>query len=234
LKQDEDMERMPRPAHPRRDPGSRYRSTPRATWIAAAAALALAAGCRRDEVTHFRVPKQAPLAAVESAGMDPGGMGAAHGGMAAAGGEVPAPPAPTGSGALRWTLPKGWTESLSGGAMRYATLKPAVPGRVDASVVVLPGPAGGELANVNRWRGQIGLPALQEPDLASARKTLRSRAGTVSAYDFVSEGEKRTRTIAGLLSADGNTWFVKMTGDAEAVGAARADFIRLLESLRLE
>jgi hypothetical protein len=118
--------------------------------------------------------------------------------------------------------------------MRYATFQPTVPGRIDASVVVLPGPAGGELANVNRWRGQIGLPAIQEPELPSLRKILRSKAGAVSAYDFVSEGERKTRTIAGLLVADGNTWFVKMTGDAEAVGAARADFIRLLESLRLE
>jgi hypothetical protein len=233
LKQDEDIEPMQFAALLEEDPGGhRWRGAP---WIAVAAALALIAGCRRDEVTHFRVPKVAPAAPLLAAGADPGGMGAAHGGtIQTAGGELPAPPVPTGSSGLRWTLPKGWTENPSAGAMRYATLKPAVPGRIDASVVVLPGPAGGELANVNRWRGQIGLPALQEPDLARQRKTFRSRAGAVSAYDFVSEGERKTRTIAGLLVADGNTWFVKMTGDAEAVGAARADFIRLLESLRLE
>ena len=54
------------------------------------------------------------------------------------------------------------------------------------------------------------------------------------AYDFESEGTKRTRTLAGLLERDGRTWFVKMTGDAEAVDAARKDFLGLMESLHFE
>jgi hypothetical protein len=148
-------------------------------------------------------------------------------------GEVPAPPRPAGGSALRWTLPKGWTESVAGG-MRYATLKPAAAGKIDVSVVVLPGPAGGELANVNRWRGQIGLPALDEAALAGARKTLTTKAGPVTVYDFSSDGQAQTRLVAGLASAEGNTWFVKMVGDAAPVGAARPEFIRLLESLRFD
>jgi len=117
--------------------------------------------------------------------------------------------------------------------MRYATLKPAVAGKVDVSVVVLPGPAGGELANVNRWRGQIGLPPLDEGALGKARQTVRSKAGEVSLYDFTSEGQAKSRLVAGLISAGGNTWFIKMVGDAGPVGSTRLDFIHLLESLSL-
>jgi hypothetical protein len=142
------------------------------------------------------------------------------------------PEAPKGRG-LRWTLPAGWTEA-AGGAMRFATLKPPVPGKVDASVVVLPGPAGGELANVNRWRGQIGLPALDEAGLARARKVMKTQAGTLKVYDFRSDGKPASRLVAGLTEAAGDTWFVKMTGDADAVGAAREDFMKLLGSLRFE
>jgi len=40
--------------------------------------------------------------------------------------------------------------------------------------------------------------------------------------------------IAGMVVASGNSWFVKMTGDADPVAAARADFIHLLETLRFE
>jgi hypothetical protein len=127
----------------------------------------------------------------------------------------------------------GWTESLSGG-MRYATIKPAVAGKLDVSVVVLPGPAGGELANVNRWRGQIGLAPVDEATLATLRKTIRTKAGPVSVYDFVSEGQQKSRMLAGLTVAEGNTWFVKMLGDAEPVAAARRDFMHLLESLRFD
>ena len=193
----------------------------------AAAALSALPGCRREEITHVRVPKEESgpaLARPAARAMPPG---------AATDGEVPPPPVPTGASALRWTLPRGWTQAMTGG-MRYATLKPPVTGRIEASVVVLPGPAGGELANVNRWRGQIGLPPIDEAGLASARKTVESKAGAVSIYDFSSEGEKKSRVIAGLVVASGNSWFVKMTGDADPVAAAKADFTDLLESLRFE
>jgi len=187
-----------------------------------AAVLALLAGataCDRDEITHFRVAKvpAAPPAAAAPAGMA---------------GDVPPPPKPAG-GSLRWTLPRGWTEA-EGGAMRFATFKVPVKGTADASVVVLPGPAGGELANVNRWRGQIGLPALDEPGLAAARKVLATKAGPLRVYDFAAGGTTGKRLLAGLTEAAGNTWFVKMTGDAGAVGAARDDFMKLLGSLRFD
>jgi hypothetical protein len=118
--------------------------------------------------------------------------------------------------------------------MRYATFTAPVPGKLDASVVVLPGPAGGELANVNRWRGQIGLPPLDEAGLAAARKVLKARAGPLKVYDFTSDGKPGSRLVAALAEAGGNTWFVKMTGDADAVGAARSDFMKLLGSLRFD
>ena len=108
-------------------------------------------------------------------------------------------------------------------------------GRVEATVVVLPGPAGGELANVNRWRGQISLPPLDEAALAKARTTLKTRAGVVNVYDFTSEGKAASRMVAGYISApDGNTWFLKMTGDAAPVAKGKPDFMRILESLRLD
>lgn len=146
--------------------------------------------------------------------------------------DMPAPPTPKAS--LKWSLPKGWSE-LPGGGMRFATFKPPVPGKLEATVVVLPGPAGGELANVNRWRGQIGLPALDEAALAKARTTLKTKAGAMNVYDFTSEGQARSRMVAGYITTpDGNTWFLKLTGDADPVGKAKADFMKLLETLRLD
>lgn len=183
---------------------------------ASAVLFLLLAACDRGEVTHFRVPKAlavtapAPVAATE----------------------VAPPPRPA-SGGLRWTLPAGWTES-PGGAMRFATLKPPVLGTIDGSVVVLPGPAGGELANVNRWRGQIELPPLDEAGLAAARKVMETKAGKLRVYDFKNSGAIGKRLVAGITESGGSTWFVKLTGDAGAVGAAREDFMKLLGSLRFE
>lgn len=188
------------------------------TCVISAACL-LAAGCDRDEVTYFKVPKAAPPPSQPAA--QPASM---------TGDVAPAPRAA--SGGLRWTLPKGWTES-QGGQMRFATLKPPVQGKIDASVVVLPGPAGGELANVNRWRNQIGLAPVDDATLAGARKVIQTKAGALNVYDFTN-GDKTSRVVAGLTESGGNTWFVKLSGDAGAVGAAREDFMKLLRSLRFE
>ena len=201
----------------------------KASLLAGAGFLALAVGCNRDQVSHFRVPKEAP-----SAGSPMAAMGEAPGGMPQAEGDMPAPPKPSGQGSLKWSLPKGWSEA-AGEGMRFATFKSPVAGRHEATVVVLPGPAGGELANVNRWRGQIGLGPIDEAALAAARVVVKTKAGALNVYDFTSEGQTKSRMVAGLISTpDGNTWFLKLTGDAGPVAKAKPDFMRLLESLRLD
>jgi hypothetical protein len=92
--------------------------------------------------------------------------------------------------ALKWTLPKGWTRT-AGSGMRFATLTPSGPGKAEVSVVMLPGAAGTELANVNRWRGQIALQPLDLRALGTARQTVQCKAGTVAVYDFTGEGYRR-------------------------------------------
>ncbi len=194
--------------------------------------LLLVGACSRDEVAHFRVPKSSSGPTQPASMMGAIGGGSIGGGSMGGGSDVvpsSAPPGPV----LKWSLPKGWGEHLTGG-MRYATLKPSTPGKLDVTVVVLPGPAGGELANVNRWRGQIGLGPIEEASLDSTRKRIATKAGPVSVYDFTSEGDSKTRLIAALATGEGNSWFLKMVGDAAPVAAARADFVRLLESLRFE
>ncbi|TMA18500.1 MAG: hypothetical protein E6J85_14590 [Deltaproteobacteria bacterium] len=183
--------------------------------------LLAVAGCRRAEVSRYQVKKtaemQAPLFAQERPRAEP----------------IPDSPAASLPNALAWTLPRGWTERRAAG-VRYATLKPAVGGKIDVSVVVLPGPAGGELANVNRWRGQIGLASIDERDLARARRSIKTRAGAVSVFDFVSDGNKKSRLLAAIVVSDESTWFIKMLGDESPVASSRPDFIHLLQSLHFD
>jgi hypothetical protein len=191
------------------------------------AGVVLLLNCDRDQVSRSTTTSQAPApqGAAPMGNMPMGNM---------PGGELPPPPRPTGAGALKWTLPKGWTET-QGSGMRFATLTPPGGGKAELSVVVLPAPAGGELANVNRWRGQIGLPPLDEKALGSARQSVKSKAGVVSLYDFTSEGKEASRMITGLLTtSDNNIWFLKLVGDAAPVGKAKPDFIKYLETLHLD
>ena len=201
------------------------------TRVAASAALLLlVAGCKQEEVTHARVAKTPAAPSEPAAGAGAMPPMVAPGGMS---GEVPPPPAPDAANAVTWTLPAGWKETRASGGMRYATLVPPVDGKIDVSVITLSGAAGGELANVNRWRGQIGLAPIDEQALAKARTTVKAPAGPVTVYDFTSEGEPRSRMVAGLLVTRGNSWFIKMVGDPGPVASARPDFIDILETLRL-
>ena len=204
--------------------------------VAATALFLLAAGCQRQEVTSYRVAKgvtpsaeaaRASLGSSRRSADPPPGMAP---GMA---GEVPMPPAPSTAEALKWTLPRGWGQSFPGG-MRFATFKVPGQGKIDGSVVTLPGDAGGELSNVNRWRGQIGLGPTDAAGLAAARTSVKSRLGPVSVYDFTSDGGNRSRLLAAILMVDGSAWFIKLTGDAEPVSAARPAFLELLGSLHRE
>jgi hypothetical protein len=67
--------------------------------------------------------------------------------------------------------------------------------------------------------------------MKSARTTLATKAGAVAVYDFAGEGAQKSRLVAALAETAGNTWFLKMVGDAQPVGAARADFLNLVQSL---
>jgi hypothetical protein len=206
---------------------------PRAAALALTAGVVALTGCDRDQVSHATPVQTAPAANAAPAAMPPAGMppaGMPPGGMGG-GGQLPPPPKPAGHGAMKWTAPKGWTET-AGTGMRFATLTAPGPGSPDLSVIVLPGPAGGEPANVNRWRGQLSLPAMDDNALLALKKTVKSKAGLVSVYDFSNQGK---RMVAGLLStSDGNTWFLKLTGDADPVGKAKPDFMRFLETLHLD
>lgn len=134
---------------------------------------------------------------------------------------------------LEWALPADWTSELNQGGMRYATLKPKGSEKVDVSVIPLGGSAGGELANVNRWRGQIGLEPITEKERAALRTQLKSQAGPVTVFDLNNPGNPAGRLVVGILSTrTGDTWFVKMVGEHEPVAKAKPAFLKLLESLR--
>lgn len=217
---------MPNPLTPLHRPSFRPSRLP---LLVGAGLLALALGCRSDRVSHYRVPKEAPAAHPDHPGHDD------HEGHDHPPAQAAAPaPAEATPGSLKWSLPKGWSQ-LPGEGMRFATFKAPFAGKLEATVVVLPGPAGGELANVNRWRGQIALPALDEAALAKARTLLKTKAGALNVYDFTSEGGAKSRMVVGYIaSPDGNTWFLKMTGDLDPVAKAKPDFMNLLGSLRLD
>jgi len=84
-------------------------------------------------------------------------------------------------GTPQWTLPKGWRERPAEG-MRYATLEiDSGGGTLEATVST----AGGDLlANVNRWRGQLGLSPIDETELDQETTKLELDGTTALLVNF--------------------------------------------------
>ena len=179
--------------------------------------------CRRDDIEVRQVSKES---ASSSSAMPAMGMGPS--GSMPQGAIEALPPAQ----ALRWTLPSGWKEE-PGNGIRLATLRPPQDaGPSEVSVVALPGDVGGELPNVNRWRGQLGLPPINAPQLPKARQKTHSRLGEVLIYDFTGAAIAKPRMIVGVLKVEDTTWFFKLTGEDAVIGKHKKSFVKLLEGLK--
>lgn len=176
-------------------------------------ALALAA-CNKPEITVYTAPKDATPPPAQKPASD-------------AAKPVPsAPPSPAPS-QFKWTVPADWKESKPGPMQQARFTVPEKDGaQAEVAVSVFPSDTGGTLANVNRWRGQLGLPPVDESGLASLVTPLSVAANAV----LVDLAHDDKRMLAAIVPRDGIWWFYKLTGGAPAVANARDAFIGFVSS----
>jgi hypothetical protein len=150
--------------------------------------------CQKDEIQHYRVPKEDTGSAAETKEGAPTrlfGVIVPHGNRTwffkLSG---PATPVEASKETfdrfmasvrfkdqvdkpVSWTVPEGWKEEAGGSAFRYATLRfqsQDVP--LELTVTFFQGEGGSLLANINRWRGQINLPTITEAKLTEVTKAI--------------------------------------------------------------
>jgi hypothetical protein len=106
--------------------------------------------------------------------------------------------------------------------------------QADVSVIPLPGLAGSDLDNVNRWRGQVGLPGVPDSELSKLAQPVQIAGQSASLYEQAGanpgSGEK-ARILAAITRRDGVAWFFKMTGDDGLVTQQKPAFIEFLKSV---
>jgi hypothetical protein len=176
----------------------------------------LLAGCRDPQVVSYRIPKEKER--------PPSGAG-------------PASAASTAVPHLHYKVPAGWTEQSSS-TVRVASFSIAGPGgnNGDMAVTQFPGNVGGDLANVNRWRGQLQLGPIDEAQLAQVVRNGRVPAGEYSLVELTSDAalianQHKARILGAWIKHPERTWFFKLTGPAELVAAQRGAFMQFLESV---
>ena len=209
-------------------------------WLLSIAATGLlVAGCHREDVKVYRIAKDqdqpsqvqtTPALPTDSPnpGLPPG-----HPDISS----LPAGAATAGNGntQLTWKAPAGWVEQPASD-MRVGSFK--VTGangkQVDVSIIPLPGMAGTDSANVNRWRGQVGQSTLTDEDLQKSAESVVAGGQPAQLYDLAGSnpgsGDKE-RIIGVIQHRDGMTWFYKMTGDADLAEQQKPAFVEFLKSL---
>lgn len=202
-----------------------------AAIVPAAFALAiglLLTGCDSAQPTSYRIPKEertvampAPVDTEKQAPTAEGGMRVLPGMQEAA----------DEAGAVSYTIPEGWEEVPASG-IRKANLKAVDEnGSAELTVLAFPGDVGGTLANINRWRGQIGLEEATAEDLSAFTEnyTISKHVGL---YVRLEGGTQSI--LGGLLPFHGYTWFFKFQGASTTVLANEAKMKAFLDSVELE
>ena len=173
------------------------------------APLLFLAGCDRSEIHSYRVDREF------------------DGSSAAAEGVAEAQPSQAESLGVTWSVPSGWQEVETTSSMRIATFR-AANGQ-EIAVTAFPGDVGGLLANVNRWRGQVGLESIDEEGLGE--DIVRLEGVDVIIVDVAGED---TRLVGSSINVgDGQTWFAKAMGPAEMVGEIKADLTAFSASFHI-
>lgn len=133
-------------------------------------------------------------------------------------------------GLPNWQVPSGW-KAAGPKPMRLASFDiPDAAGNGDVSISKLNGDGGGLLANVNRWRGQVGLAPLEASALEANSTTLTTAGGDRGTWVELKGADK---TILGAIVArDGVSWFFKMTAPVSVAAQNREAFEKFVRSVR--
>jgi hypothetical protein len=186
------------------------------------AATTLAFGltaCRDQSVAHYRIDK--PAGPATSSGVASRTALAPAGAAAATGPE------------LAWSAPDHWP-SLPATTPRRATyVRTGENGAAaELAVTVFPGDVGGELANVNRWRGQVQLDPVSSDTHAATVERLQVGELEIALVDFTGgTAEMPIRLLGAIVPLGEATWFFKFTGSPSVIERERAAFRALLQTV---
>lgn len=107
----------------------------------------------------------------------------------------------------------------------------------DMAASAFPGDVGGQLANINRWRRQVGLGPV-DPEAAKDFITELEVSG-LPAWQVAFTGPlsaskigEPVRMVVTAVFHDGKTWFFKLVGAESAVTSEAENYDAFLQSVR--
>lgn len=189
----------------------------------------LLVACRDPKIEVYQIPKETAAPPAQLAAPAPPPHPGMPGAEAMAGATVATAEGPS----LTWTAPASWRPK-GGSTMRKGSyaVGPADGPAGDLAVTAFPGDVGGDLANVNRWRGQMQLPPIDGQELAGALEALEVNGLKILVAD-IDGGANAERLLGAIVPFNGATWFFKLVGPAAVVAAEADAFRAMLQTIRV-
>jgi len=134
-----------------------------------------------------------------------------------------------------WEAPAGWKEEPPTQMLVAKFSATDNAARAEITVSSFPGDVGGLLANVNRWRGQVSLPPIDEASLAQAVTQVDVQVGKGSLVELNGTDAKtgqKARLVGVAVPHGGETWFFKMLGAEPVVAREKAAFLKFVQSVK--
>lgn len=174
---------------------------------------------------------------VSLVGTGSGGMGPLASGAPFASGGMPTTSAPPGGNTaapeFTFAKPESWTEAP---AKAFSLLTFAVSHEGKPAEITLSSVGGDLHANINRWRGQVGLPPLAGAELTASLKKIDTLGVQADYAEFTSPTESSDRkTILGVAAVvEGRQYFIKLTSDPAVAEREKANFESFVKSLKFK
>lgn len=136
-------------------------------------------------------------------------------------------------------LPAGWQERPASG-MRKVDLAIDDGGKTAVFTAIdfpadSPPMMSDPVANVRRWRGEVGLPPLSDDEIKATMQPIEidgTQAMFVEAIPDDGQPQSDRATIAAMFTRGDAIWFFKLSGNRDAVAAQQDKFDAFLKSVR--
>lgn len=210
--------------------------------------LLFVAGCKDRDVTVYRTAKEGPAPSASTAAKAPppstdrlpdghppiDGMSTNVGSTAPDGSAMGALPssAVAQGNALKWSAPAHWQERAPGSVRKGSyTIVGDHGASGDLGITAFPGDTGGLHANINRWRGQIGLAAAGNTEIEQSIEHLNVNDLHIDFVEMV--GPSGIRLLGAIVPHENSTWFFKLTGPDALIARERAAFRDFIHTIQV-
>ncbi|MFT5171522.1 MAG: hypothetical protein ACI9BD_001299 [Candidatus Marinamargulisbacteria bacterium] len=175
--------------------------------VSLAVGMGLLGGCKNEGVRVYNAPKDMILASAQNQGLP-----------------------------FTFSAPQNWTYA-PGSGMRLGTFSVTnKEGSAELTLTSLYGEAGGLLANVNRWRGQLKLGSVESGSLARHVQSLDISHHPIQLVDLEerTQHEKKKRFLVGVMENGTQTFFFKLVGHHGVIETEKKTFLDFLKTVHFE